>query len=525
MRNKLTGTLTIISLMLNFFVPYFTTHAQDTISATPTKAVVWQQTIDASTNKDNIKFIPTEFSNPDNYEVLMTSRSGTGTLSYAGTFSSGSNVNTGTMIWVVQVNGSSTDGGPIFYLATSGYPGDPQKIRPTVSHLCLGYEDYKTKQNFSDGAVQYHFNDTNSSAFTQDYVCIEDAKDASGNTQNGRARILSQFYTPGTPKYQMINSMIAHWVGGDREIQPFKRPAAPIAANQTTCKDSFTNPILAKASDADVDKVIQNIKRAVLSNKSNNDDTNTINSFFADKSLRDDLRNADKIAYTTYYATSLDAKFPDIPLTDSLNNTYIAAANSVAANTPISNDVSKYVGTVADVLDVAGSALYGIGIGVTTGGVSYVAGTGSGLFAHYLIGATRSAFINADATDEMKTALSDFTKVYLGNYYIQKNNTYQDCLKSKGDPYAMPNDQMARNAASILGQSTGVGMSTNTNNPGGSQFCGSSNVMTVFTGQNSLSDVFRNVFCNLGIFIHDFAESLVQGAVNAFNQTVGLESY
>jgi hypothetical protein len=516
MKKKLISTTMVISLVANFLFPFSLAKAQTIGPATPT-AKVWQDQ-----SNDTIKFIPTEFGTPGDYTVLLSARSGTGTLKYAGVTGSGSNVTENVQMWNVQVNGSTSEGA-MFFVATAGYPGDPQKDRATIHNLCFDSTTYESKASYGNDVVKYHFNDTDNSNFVQDYACVE-AANIGGDTGAWRDQNLKLFFTPGTPKYQMVNSMMKHYTGGDRTIEPYNRPSAPTGANQTACKDTGTTPILANASDADVDKVIQNIKQMVLANKDNNDDTNTINSFFANTGLRDDLRNADKSAFTTYYAADLTATFPNVPLSEALNLTYIAAANSVAANTPISNDASKYVGTAADILDKAGSVMYGVGIGLSGGG--YIGGGAAGLFAHQLIGVTRVKFINDQAVGEMETALKNFTAVYLGAYYIQKNNDYQNCLKSKGDPYAMPNDKMAKSALSILAQSTGVGMSTNTNNPGGTptNACGAIGFLSVITGNAGLMDIMRSSFCNLALLVNQFAEAFMEGAVIAFNNTVGLGS-
>ena len=99
-------------------------------------------------------------------------------------------------------------------------------------------------------------------------------------------------------------------------------------------------------------------------------------------------------------------------------------------------------------------------------------------------------------------------KLILDKIYVEANNSFNKCLKSKGDPAARLDDEFFNKAMALANKAI----------VGASQKCPSTGVLGIF----HLGDAILNSFCEISLAINQFANSIFCYAQNKLSEVLGI---
>ncbi len=303
---------------------------------------------------------------------------------------------------------------------------------------------------------------------------------------------------------------------------------APLAENTTTCAPNGIKPMFFRNEDSreQFDERIIEIKETLISDTENDEVKQWFESYFGNENIVNGLYNTlnsgDEALYKKYYGDP-GTDYPTVVPSDGLNNDYQEIYQEIQNEAPIGEGEYSIWQQGFDVL--AGAAVGALAMlalaPVAASGYVLLGGTAVGL------GGLASSLSAGSWSDENITggALSKtiplFLKTDVAGAYLLANEQYNECLADQGDPYGMPNSELAQLVtalrASASGVADGIPATPETDDP-----CSGANggILSRF----SITGMIRQAFCGMSVVINDWANDIFLHAIQVMQSSLGVST-
>lgn len=385
------------------------------------------------------------------------------------------------------------------------------------------------------------------------------------------ARFLGEILPGQTANITMAKNIVASIKSGDTNISFYRPPLND--STKTACKKAFIEPQFKDAADRE--KAGNEMKQAIIDQLTEMATSQGKGDMLpgilekmkgpmdnaVDQLKSSSFADIDLEMYKKYYSSNSSLGYPDVRLTQNLYmdaivlhdeiNTALTAATvgltenqqkislglnilagvaiaavGVATVVPIAG-MAAAAGTVAASSAAAGGAIAAVAAKVAAislvGALGYGTGLALGGFATSFFGDAIGQI--TDLQDGKFTTpfgqieklyKNDFDKLfklYMANAYVTANNNYNACALAQKDDWAVVNDKIVENLNSLLDSAYG-GFAAATLSAFG-------DVCDTISGHGMIGDALYKAFCNLGLMLKSWADSLLNMAFCYLQTSVG----
>ena len=230
----------------------------------------------------------------------------------------------------------------------------------------------------------------------------------------------------------------------------------PKAENVTACKAKGIDPLFYNNPNAEAEfkKGLEDMHQKLIANPGNEAAKSYIDAYFNNqdliKKLFNDLYEEDLKIYNIFYGDH-NKDYPTVPPSMGLYEQTLAYYHELQQALPVENRGLWDNTTMKLIVGVPVTVLASTGVGAV---LTFASGVGS-MMAY---GATMEGidkYYNASSFNN--EVFFRLYKFILANTYLLANEQFNECLASKGDPYAMPNAELSQMLKSLAKSAEVIG--------------------------------------------------------------------
>lgn len=314
------------------------------------------------------------------------------------------------------------------------------------------------------------------------------------------------FATYDPTQASTMNIVLSNTANGIRLFSTLRNSTPPLSQNIEACKSKGRDkPVFSDATAAE--EFMQEIKKKLLEDPANKDDTSVIDEFFNNATDQSEvitaIKSKDSDMFRKFYGEA-GKGYPTVALTDNLTQELINIYTTNEFIKPFAIEEKQPLLRKI----VTGAATI---VGAGTGNPWIAAGAGVAAALSYekvlsLIGGHLDR-------GSLKRMIPQVVEIWSASGYISANNNYNQCLAGKGDPYALTNESLVQIAESLAMSSTDIGSGTAT---------GAISACDKIQEGNSFMLLVKKGICAVLEVMKDWADAFVLWAIGWMKASMGV---
>jgi len=290
---------------------------------------------------------------------------------------------------------------------------------------------------------------------------------------------------------------------------------APGTENIDTCKSNGVKPMMYGNPDArtQFDQAIEKMKEDVIAKTDNDIVIEHYRDYFENEAkinaLFDDLNSNDYDLYRKFYGDP-SKDYPTVPPSDGLYNDYLELYQQIQNQVPLEDRPDSMVDMI--IRDTAG---------VAVGGIAATSGVGLLWSGTIAVGTAAAVGRMSDGVDNYITGgafaatFPNLLKLQFATIYLLANEKYNECLANNGDPYGMPNADLANLVKNLANDANDIGSGVNQGS--GNKYCDIKGL-----GSYTTWNLIFEAFCTMVVAFKTGVDGLFDYAIDFMSNMIGI---